>query len=301
MVVVVKFLNKLSSFIVVLVSASLCLYLIWLLSRVFLFDQFVIPSDSMRPTLVPGDRVIVDKTVIGARIYSDFNFNPKGGELKSWRTKGKRRIQHNDIVVFNFPHHDWKINFVINNVFCKRCIALPGDTIWSVDGYYMNNNYKGDLGIEKEQRRFRQTPDSVLPKEILNTFPFDAHFGYTIRNLPHIYIPRKGDVIRLTPEVGTYYRIILEWELQNSITCDWERGMVYAGNGPLYRHVFLHDYYFMAGDNVLDSNDSRYFGLVPEEYIIGVVTLVSYSKDRESGKISTGRILKGIESNKNSS
>lgn len=296
-----KYLNKLSSLIVVLVSASVCLYLIWLLLRVFLFDQFVIPSDSMRPTLVPGDRVIVDKTVIGARIYSDFNFNPKGGELKSWRTKGKRHLQHNDIVVFNFPHHDWKMNFVINNVFCKRCIALPGDTIWSVDGYYMNNNYKGELGIEKEQRRFRQTPDSVLPKEILNTFPFDAHFGYTIRNLPHIYIPRKGDVIRLTPEVGTYYRIVLEWELQKRITCDWEKGMVYAGNEPLYRHVFLHDYYFMAGDNVLDSNDSRYFGLVPEEYIIGVVTLVSYSKDRESGKISTERILKRIEYNKNSS
>ena len=49
--------------------------LAWLGTRVMLFDQFVIPTESMLPTLMPGDRVLVDKTIMGARIYSDFNFN----------------------------------------------------------------------------------------------------------------------------------------------------------------------------------------------------------------------------------
>ena len=56
----------------------------------------------------------------------------------------------------------------------------------------------------------------------------------------------------------------------------------------------MHNYYFMAGDNVGASNDSRYWGLVPEEYIVGVVKYISYSVDPETGKHRKGRTLKRI-------
>ena len=62
------------------------LYGTWLLMRAFLFDLFIIPTESMEPTLLPGDRVVVNKIIMGARIYSDFHFNKEGVELKSWRT-----------------------------------------------------------------------------------------------------------------------------------------------------------------------------------------------------------------------
>ena len=123
---------KIKQFIVILsriCAAFVLIYILWLLCRVFLFDQFVIPTESMTPTLLPGDRVIVDKTIVGARVYSDFDFDPKGGELRSWRLRGMRQMKRNDIVVFNFPHHDGRINFIINNVYAKRCVALPGDTL----------------------------------------------------------------------------------------------------------------------------------------------------------------------------
>lgn len=67
--------------------------------------------------------------IVGARIYTDLDFNPEGGVLKAFRTRGWRKVMPNDIVVFNFPHHDGKINFVINNVYAKRCVAIPGDTL----------------------------------------------------------------------------------------------------------------------------------------------------------------------------
>ena len=51
-------------------------------------------------------------------------------------------------------------------------------------------------------------------------------------------------------------------------------GEVWADSTELTSHRFMHNYYFMAGDNVLDSSDSRYWGLVPEEYIVGVVNYV---------------------------
>lgn len=128
------------------------LYGVWLLFRCFVSDYFTIPTGSMEPILKPGDRVVVNKLLAGARIYTDFNFNPKGGELKSRRTKGLRSVRHNDVVVFNFPHHDWKISFVINNVYCKRIVAVPGDSLSIVDGHYVNSNYEGGYWEWKRHR-----------------------------------------------------------------------------------------------------------------------------------------------------
>lgn len=275
-------------------TVTICLYGMWLLCRAFLFDQFVIPTDSMRPTLVPGDRVIVDKTIMGARIYKDFDFNSEGGELKCLRTRGTRRIKYNDIVVFNYPQHNWHISFVINNVFCKRCIALPGDTIWSDNGYYKNNNYEGVLGVEEEQRKLSSIEESSLPGELACAFPYNGHLKQTIKNLLPVYVPRKGDVVAVTPYMAAYYRMYLEWETGKSLSWDWDKNIVYGDGKPLKRHTFQHNYYFMAGDNVMDSNDSRNWGLLPEEYIVGVVTHISYSKDRVTNELNTNKIWKSV-------
>lgn len=263
-------------------------------SRVLLFDQFIIPTESMNPVLIPGDRVVVDKTIMGARIYSDFNFNPEGGELKSWRTRGTRSLKHNDVVVFNFPHHDWRISFIINNVYCKRIMALPGDSLSIINGYYHNNNYEGTLGLLSEQQRLAKTPDSLLCPWTLSTIPHNEHFGWTIRNFGPMYMPRKGDVVKVTPYEATLYNIFLAWETGTPISCNWETGEVWAGDKPLKQHCWQHNYYFMAGDNVLDSNDSRYWGLVPEEYIVGVVKHITYSIDPQTGERRKDRLFKKV-------
>lgn len=255
------------------------LYALWLVTRCFITDYFSIPTNSMLPTLYPGDKVFVNKLAMGPRIYTDFHFNLDGIELKSRRMRGFRNVRRNDIVVFNFPHHNGKINFVINNVFCKRVLAIPGDSIYTENGYYKNSNYEDVLGIEDAQRRFAETPDSLLSKEVLNTFPFDdGHIPYTTKNMHPVYVPRKGDMIRITPYEAAYYKMMLEWELNANITWDWDKNTVYIGDKPMCWHRFKHNYYFMAGDNVADSNDSRYWGLVPEEYIVGVVGYIAHRK-----------------------
>ncbi len=70
----------------------------------------------MLPTLLPGDRVLVDKTLVGARIYRDFHFDKEGIELKSWRTRGRRSIRRNDVAVFNYPEHGGRIPWTIRNM-----------------------------------------------------------------------------------------------------------------------------------------------------------------------------------------
>lgn len=270
------------------------LYAAWLGVRVFFFDQFITPTESMLPTLMPGDRIIVNKSIVGARIYSDFSFNKNGGELKSWRTRGFRSIKPNDIVVFNFPHHDGKINFVINNVYAKRCVAIPGDSIRIVDGFFRNNNHHGIIGVEEQQRAFRNMPDSIFPEFVLRSMPFDDNIPWTIKNFGPLYVPRKGDLIHISSDDASVYRMILEWETGKEIAIDRENGCVFADGEELTCHRFSHNYYFMCGDNVSNSNDARYWGFVPEEYIVGVVTRITYSKDPTTGEYRRDRFMKSV-------
>lgn len=267
-------------------------YIALCLSRIVCYDQFITPTESMIPTLLPGDRIIVDKNIVGARIYSKLNFDPLGIELQSWRMRGEREVRPNDVVVFNFPHHYDKINFVINNVYAKRCVGVPGDTVSIIDGHFYNNNYKAKIGAEQMQDKFAQIPDSIFPNHVLYTIPHDEHLPWTIKNLGPLYLPRKGDYIRLTAKEGCLYRMLLEWETDKRITFDWEKDSVFGNGNPIESHIFTHGYYFMCGDNVSNSNDSRYWGLVPEEYIVGVVSRISYSIDPKTGKYRMDRILK---------
>ena len=89
------------------------------------------------------------------------------------------------------------------------------------------------------------------------------------------------------------------WSLIPSITetgkqLALDAGGLRLGGEPIDSYVFRGDYYFFCGDRVLDSNDSRYWGFVPEEFIVGVVTRITYSRDRESGEFRWDRLLKGV-------
>lgn len=252
------------------------LYGVWLLARMLVFDYFTIPTESMYPTLKPGDKVVVNKLKMGARIYTDLHFNPEGQELKAFRMKGFSGVRHNDIVVFNEANHWGRLFFRINNVFCKRCIALPGDSISAVEGHYHNNNYDGVLGLEEEQARLGNTPDSLLQGFWIPPYCN----GWNIKNFGPVYVPRKDDVVKVNALEAALYEVMLEWELGKDVTWDWGKNEAYANGRLLRQHRFRHNYYYMAGDNVMNSCDSRYWGAVPEEYIVGVVT-VTLNKKRK--------------------
>lgn len=116
----------------------------WLLLRIFLCEQFVVPSDSMNPTLIAGDRILVNKLIAGARIYKKLEFG-KDIPLRSFRTPGIRKVGVNDVVVFNAPrgYDRNRIEFRINYVYSKRCIGTPGDSVSVRDGYFRNNRHPG--------------------------------------------------------------------------------------------------------------------------------------------------------------
>lgn len=99
----------------------------------------------------------------------------------------------------------------------------------------------------------------------------------------------------ITPREACLYRRILEWEIGTEILLDSAFRHVYVHGKELKRHRFLHNYYFMAGDYVKDSRDSRYWGLVPDDYIVGIVTRIEYSKDKNTGRWNWNRFMKKVE------
>ena len=102
---IIKSLNKVVD---VFTTTSIALFLLivsYFLCRIFVADQFIIPTDSMYPTLHVGDRVWVNKLIVGARIYEDIN-SANSSTLCSWRTRGMRRVERNDILIFNYPNND---------------------------------------------------------------------------------------------------------------------------------------------------------------------------------------------------
>jgi len=289
-----RILNRYHSFIKWHLAVLFITVGLYVVSKIAIVDQFVIPTSSMEPTLHVGDRILVDKTVMGGRVYTNFLFKKGGQLLECFRLKGRKAIKHNDIVVFNYTHPGDGISFEINNVWCKRVLALPGDTLYVEDGVYRNNNYEGRLGLLAEQVRLRETPDSVLQYlgGFITTWLMPKQ--WTMKNMGPYYIPRSGDVISINPNDVTLYHDIVLLETGKELTWNWGKNVAMIGEVECSQYVFKGNYYFMGGDNVMDSYDSRYFGLVPEEYIVGVVKCVSYSRDPKTHMIRWNRILKHI-------
>jgi signal peptidase I len=71
--------------------------------------------------------------------------------------------------------------------------------------------------------------------------------------------------------------------------------LVYINDTLAYEYTFRHNWYFMAGDNVMNSQDSRYIGLVPDDYIVGRASMIMSAKDRYTGKRRWNRMLKRIK------
>ena len=106
-------------------------------------------------------------------------------------------------------------------------------------------------------------------------------------------MPRKGGLVTLDTINFRLYRLVIEYETGKKLRMNAQRQLTLGGE-PIAEYIFQGNYYFFCGDQVLNSNDSRYWGFVPEEFIVGVVTRITYSRDRESGEFRWDRLLKKV-------
>ena len=180
--------------------------------------------------------------------------------------------------------------------YVKRCVALPGDTFEIRKGYNKVRGYEGVLGNEEGQYMLsRLLSDDNPSKEKLlqGGFPDDERVGWNIGEFGPLYIPKEGSRVDMTMENALVYRKAIEWEQRKKLHIRGDS--ICLGDSLIREYTFGKNYYFTAGDNVLSSQDSRYWGLLPEEYIVGKATRIFRSVHKHTGKERWNRFLKKIE------
>ena len=180
--------------------------------RGFIFEPFRVPSNSMMPTLLTGDFIVVNKFDYGFRLPIT---NSKLVEFS--------KPNRGDVIVFRYPNYEKNPGYSGVD-FIKRIVATPGDVIsYSDDQLVINgeilemNNIGPYLGVDSG----KAMNNYELVQEVVDSLPHEILLkpsGHS-KGIPEITIPEG--------------------------------------------------HYFVMGDNRAHSSDSRFWGFVPEEYIIG--------------------------------
>lgn len=270
----------------------LCLIIaLWFVAQIFVFASFKIPSNSMNPELTIGDYILVSKPIIGPRIFN-ISVSMRNEQTEIYRIPSFKKIKRNDILVFNSPYPNSldTIEMHILKYYIKRCIGLPGDSLSIQNGLYHIEGVQIPLGNIDSQKKIALKVK--FENGVLQSFPFDSIINWNIKNFGPLYIPAKGDSITLDYVNFRLYKKMIEWEQQGSL--QYKDSTIFLNENQINGYRFQKNYYFMAGDNGLDSQDSRYWGLLPEEYIVGKAWIIWKSFNAFTGKFQRERFLKVI-------
>lgn len=218
------------------------LFQFYILARFYLFASCVIPTYSMSPALQNGDYIVVSIQIPGRRVWK------KEDRLIVHRKKGIREIRRNDVVVFNFPYAQQKDKMILDTqlFYCKRCVAIPGET-------------------------------------------YQWHWE---NKLHRIYLPKKGDILPIHSLNYEDYHKCIEYETNRQLHC--RNDSIYLGDSIIHHYRFRHNYYFMRGDNSGDSYDSRFWGILPNDFILGVGQFIWFSKGETDSRVRWERIFKQL-------
>lgn len=232
-------------------------------------QSFVVPTGSMENEVMTGDFVFVNRFVYGGSTPQTIPF--LNVPLPYLRLPGLRDPERGDVIVFIYPGDRDEVEAKDFQYYLKRCVAVAGDTLEVRGGYAYVNGVKENF---PENAQFKRNPGYSAEYDKVRTFP--KGMDYTRDNWGPMRIPKKGDVIAINVENMRAWRTFIERE-----------GHTIRQDGQLVRideeiadsYTVERDYVFGMGDNRNDSQDSRYWGFVPMENVVGTPLMVYWSWD----------------------
>ena len=278
-----------------------------LLLRGFAFTSCLIPSTGMENSLFQGERILVNKWSYGLRVPLM--------SLFSYHRWCERSVRQQDVVVFNNPAAIGQPTIDRREIYISRCIGTPGDTLL-VDSLFSVSSPEAQLNPDKKRLYTYPAAKEQLVTSLMQTLSitndglmgsndsthvrsFSRYEYYLLeqaisdqnwiqpltekseKELKPLIVPGKGKALRVYPWNITLLRnnLVMHEGKQAEIKND----TLYIDGKPTQHCFFTKDYYWMASNNSVNLSDSRLFGFVPQDHIIGKASLIWFSKEKGTG------------------
>ena len=278
-----------------------------LLFRGFAFTSCLIPSTGMENSIFQGERILVNKWSYGLRVpfMSLFSYH-------RWCESPVRR---QDIVVFNNPAGIRQPVIDRREIYISRCIGTPGDTLL-VDSLFSVSSPEAQLNPDKKRLYTYPAAKEQLVTSLMQTLSitndglmgsndsthvrsFSRYEYYLLeqaisdqnwiqpltekseKELKPLIVPGKGKALRVYPWNITLLRNTLV--MHEGKQAEIKNDTLYIDGKPTQHCFFTKDYYWMASNNSVNLSDSRLFGFVPQDHIIGKASLIWFSKEKGTG------------------
>ena len=242
-------------------------FLAVMLINSFVLASFEVPTGSMEDTVKIGDRLFVNKFIYGGSTPYTIPFTSI--RIPHFRLPGFRRVAQGDVIVFDWPGPRDQVDRPLQTWYLKRCIALPGDAV-RIDRRVVYVN--GKRLKDPDHSKFLRTETEPVDYRNPNIFPRGARFNED--NYGPIVVPQKGMALILNAQTFPSWQTFIHRE---GHTAEMADGKIIIDGKETSYYTVGRDYIFAMGDNRDDSLDSRFWGFVPLEDVIGTPILVYWS------------------------
>ena len=278
-----------------------------LLLRGFAFTSCLIPSTGMENSLFQGERILVNKWSYGLRLPLM--------SLFSYHRWCERSVRKQDVVVFNNPAAIGQPTIDRREIYISRCIGTPGDTLL-VDSLFSVSSPEAQFNPDKKRLYSYPATKEQLITSLMQTLSitndglmgsndsthvrsFSRYEYYLLeqaisdqnwiqpltekseKELKPLIVPGKGKALRVYPWNITLLRNTLV--MHEGKQAEIKNDTLYIDGKPTQHCFFTKDYYWMASNNSVNLSDSRLFGFVPQDHIIGKASLIWFSKEKGTG------------------